>query len=118
VTFLLITAAAGSLGALARYLITGWVQRWTQSLLPVGTAAVNLLGALFLGIAVGAMDIDSMATIAVVGFLAGLTTFSTWMVETVSLAAEPVYQMKAAMNILIPLAAGVALATLGYYLAS
>jgi fluoride exporter len=113
-TFLL-AAAAGAFGALARYLLSGVVQEGTRSNLPVGTLSVNLLGAFLLGLVAGIDRFDSLPTIAAAGFLAGLTTFSTWMIETIRLGIAPVTR-RAVLNLTIPLIAGIALAWIGYSL--
>lgn len=110
----------GALGALARYGVSGAVQRLWRTTFPVGTLVVNLTGALgaglLLGIAVGRDVPDLVLLGAGVGFLGGYSTFSTWMVETV-LAAESgggVGLRRAAENLVVPLIAGVALAGLGF----
>lgn len=110
----------GALGALARYGVSGAVQRLWRTTFPVGTLVVNLTGALgaglLLGIAVGRDVPDLVLLGAGVGFLGGYSTFSTWMVETV-LAAESgggVGLRRAAENLAVPLIAGVALAGLGF----
>ena len=117
-TSILVAAAAGSIGALVRYLTTGWVQQWTGSTLPIGTAVVNIVGAFLLGVVVGSMGLESTVAIAALGFVGGLTTFSTWMVETVNFAVERGYRAAAVANLLVPLAAGVTFAALGFYLSS
>ena len=112
---LLITATAGSVGALCRYLLSGFVQRRADSLLPIGTAAVNLIGAFSLGLAAGATDLGSAVGVALVGFLGGFTTFSTWMVETVRLGVAPTLRLRAIVNTTAPLLVGVGLAAAGFY---
>jgi len=115
-----VIGAFGALGALARYGVSGAVQRLWRTTFPVGTLVVNLTGALgaglLLGIAVGRDIPDLVVLGAGVGFLGGYSTFSTWMVETV-LAAESgggVGLRRAAENLAVPLIAGVALAGLGF----
>ncbi len=110
----------GAFGALARYGISGMVQRLWRSAFPVGTLVVNLSGAFAAGVLVGiatGRDVpDLLLVAAAVGFLGGYSTFSTWMVETV-LAAEtggPAGIRRAAENLAVPLIAGVALAGIGY----
>ncbi|MGZ5385175.1 MAG: fluoride efflux transporter FluC [Acidimicrobiia bacterium] len=111
---LLITTAAGSLGALCRYLLSGAVQGRTTSLLPVGTAAVNLIGAFSLGLVAGASDLSASGPVALVGFLGGFTTFSTWMVETVRLGVAPRPRFRAIANLALILVFGVMLAAIGF----
>jgi fluoride exporter len=113
-TFLAVIA--GSVGAAARYGVAGAVQRRTGSSLPVGTAAVNLVGALALGVIVGIFGTGAAGTAVLGGLLGGFTTFSTWMVETVRLAESPAWRREALMNVTGQLLAGAALAAVGYYL--
>ena len=115
-----VIGAFGALGALARYGVSGAVQRLWRTTFPVGTLVVNLTGALgaglLLGIAVGRDVPDLVLLGAGVGFLGGYSTFSTWMVETV-LAAESgggVGLRRAGENLAIPLMVGVALAGIGF----
>jgi len=112
---LLIIAVAGSVGALARYGVSGVVQRRTRSQMPIGTAVVNLVGALVLGLVIGA-GFSSSISIAVVGFTGGFTTFSTWMVETVRLGLLPTPTVRSMLNLVVVPTAGVLLAAFGYYL--
>jgi len=113
---LLVTAAAGSIGALARYLLSGTVQQRTGSQMPIGTAVVNLTGALALGLVVGAAALPSMLTLAGIGFIGGFTTFSTWIVETVRLGILPRPTLRSMLNLVVMPTLGVMLAGLGYYL--
>ncbi len=113
---LLVTAAAGSIGALARYVLSGTVQRRTGSQMPIGTAVVNLTGALALGLVVGATYLPSLLTLAAVGFIGGFTTFSTWMVETERLGVLPRPHLRSMLNLAVMPSVGVMLAGLGYYL--
>lgn len=88
----LAVVVASGLGALARYGLTGLVQRRTGGTAPWGTAVVNVLGAIGLGLltglhASGRLGAD-LAMVAGAGFLGAFTTFSTWMVESVWLGEE------------------------------
>ncbi len=107
---------AGAVGATARYGLSGWVQRATRSELPIGTAAVNLAGAFALGwVAAG---LNGFGLAAAAGFLGGFTTFSTWMVESWSMAtAGRQGRRRALLNVVGLLVAGVSLAALGYLMA-
>ncbi|MBW3621150.1 MAG: CrcB family protein [Actinobacteria bacterium] len=82
-TSVLATVALGAVGALLRAEVTWWSVRRTGSARS-GTWAVNVLGALALGVVVtlgadGHLD-DRAAAVVGLGLLGGLTTFSTWMV--------------------------------------
>ena len=113
---LLITAVTGSLGALCRYLLSGFVQNRVESLMPVGTATVNLIGAFSLGLVAGAGDLSATGPLALAGFLGGFTTFSTWMVETVGLGVAPRLRLRAVANLTLILLLGLLLAAAGFNL--
>jgi len=87
----LIVAAGGALGSVARYVVSGFVQRHTAVLLPTGTFAVNLLGCLLVGLAVGfAVSRPTIVSVnvrlfLVVGVCGGFTTFSAFSYETLEL---------------------------------
>jgi CrcB protein len=112
---ILLATVAGAVGALSRYLLSGFVQERVDSDFPIGTLAVNLTGAFLLGLVVGVDQLESVATLAVAGFLGGFTTFSTWMIEAVRLGIPPL-RARALINLTITLLAGVALAAAGYSL--
>lgn len=80
---------AGALGALARYGVTRTVEsRFGRERLPRAVLIVNVAGSLIAGVMVGATQasLPEVSYIVVSGFAAGLTTFSTWTVETIQLA--------------------------------
>lgn len=113
----LIIAIAGGLGAGGRYGLSGYVQHRSKGSFPVGTATVNAVGALAIGLLFGlADDHDGVLLDFGVGFLGGFTTFSTWMVESVGLGVFPRLRLRALMNLAIVLVGGVALAAFGYTL--
>jgi CrcB protein len=112
---ILVAAIAGSIGALARYILAGAVHRGTGASLPVGTAAVNLTGSFLLGMILGAGD-GTVWWTAAAGFTGGLTTFSTWMAETIGLGVVPRPSMYAVVNLAVLASLGVALAAFGYQL--
>lgn len=74
----------GALGALLRAL-TG---RWIQSGFPIATLAVNVVGSFLLAVAYAALPLDAELARAFVGIgvCGALTTFSTFILDTVILA--------------------------------
>lgn len=87
---LLAVAAGGALGAMSRYLASGWVARLApDSAFPWGTLAVNVLGSFCLGLLMGAgsegrwLLSPTLRTFLGIGFLGAFTTFSTFSYETI-----------------------------------
>lgn len=79
---------------------------------PAGTLAVNLSGALLLGLLVGlAPDGDTLRLLGA-GLLGAYTTFSTWMLETERLAAGG-RRRAAAANVAVSLGLGLLAIWLG-----
>ncbi|MEX1037270.1 MAG: CrcB family protein [Acidimicrobiia bacterium] len=111
----LIGAVAGSLGAVARYLVSGAIQTRTRSAMPLGTAAVNLVGAFIVGLVIGVDTTPTGWLLAVSGFAAGFTTFSTWMVETARLGLFPRPSARAVVNLVVMTVLGIACIAIGYY---
>ena len=109
----------GACGAVARYLLSGWVARATAtSSFPYGTLTVNLLGSVLLGLimgatASGALLVPPRLRIAVaVGGLGAFTTFSTFSYETVA-ALRAGDLRSALLNVAVSVVAGLAACWLG-----
>jgi len=75
-------ALAGGCGAVARALLTHAVNAAAGRAFPYGTLAVNLSGAVALGVLAGSGLSGDALRIAGTGFVGAYTTFSTWMLET------------------------------------
>jgi CrcB protein len=83
----------GAMGCLARYFLSGWVYGVLGRSFPYGTFAVNIIGAFILGLI---MEIGLRSTLIpptlriglTVGFMGGLTTFSTFSYETFRLLED------------------------------
>ena len=114
-TTLVTASLAGAVGAVCRYLVSGWVQTASSSDFPVGTLCVNLTGSFGLGLVVGAGHLDSTLILTAVGFLGGFTTFSTWMIETIRLGPR---SPRALINLSLSLTGGVIAAAVGFTLSS
>jgi fluoride exporter len=80
-------------GGLTRYYLSGWVYSLLGRGFPYGTFAVNAIGAYLIGLI---MELamrsfilsDTLRMGLTVGFLGGLTTFSTFSYETFQLLEE------------------------------
>ena len=90
---LLLVGIGGFLGAIARYLIDGWVSNLTRGSFPFGTLAINLSGSFALGI-LFALTVElvelppDVRPALMIGFLGAYTTFSTLMLESWRLVEE------------------------------
>jgi fluoride exporter len=86
-------AIAGAAGALARYGLSGAVQRFFPVGFPGGTLMVNIIGCFLIGI-LAALSLDRLSgnplvrTALVVGFLGAFTTFSAFGYETLNLLRD------------------------------
>lgn len=80
-------------GGLTRYYLSGWIYAQLGRAFPYGTFAVNITGAYLIGLV---MEIglrstfipDTLRLGLTVGFLGGLTTFSTFSYETFTLLED------------------------------
>ena len=102
----------GGIGALARFLLDTAVARRTGGRFPWGTMAVNLSGALALGLLAGADLGGDAFTLAGTAAIGSFTTFSTWMLEAHRLAQDGQFG-PAIANVGYSAAAGLAVVALG-----
>jgi CrcB protein len=103
---------AGGCGAVARALLTHFVNLHAGRAFPYGTFAVNLSGAIVLGVLAGSGLSGDALRIAGTGFIGAYTTFSTWMLETHHASATG-HRGRAIANIAISLVAGLLAVWLG-----
>lgn len=86
---ILIVGCGGFLGAVARFLLGGWVQQWSGARFPAGTFVVNLLGCFAIGAFMATAQERLVAPetrlFVTLGFLGSFTTFSTFGYETLAL---------------------------------
>lgn len=112
-----IVGIGGLLGAVGRYLVTGWFQALLGSTFPWGTALVNIVGSFFVGFIVTlGTETLTMATetrlFLVVGILGGFTTFSSFGYETMRLAQSGSY-LSAVANVALNVILGLIAVFLG-----
>jgi CrcB protein len=85
-------AVGGALGSLARHGVNLAFARLTESTTPYATATVNIIGSAVIGVLAGLMAggklhmTPAVRTFVFVGILGGFTTFSSFMLDTLTLA--------------------------------
>ena len=115
-------ALGGALGSLARHGVNSAVAHLFGRSVPYATAAVNLFGSAAVGVLAGLLVsgrltmAPTMRAFVFVGILGGFTTFSSFMLDTLTLAQSG--QTSLAMsNVVAQTAVGFIAAYAGYYLA-
>lgn len=114
---ILIVALGGGIGAVSRYLTSNWAIARFGADFPYGTLIVNIFGCfiigLFMALAVDRLNISPYWRLFVtVGFLGGLTTFSSFSYETLNLLEKSML-LPAFYNIGLNLFGGLVAAWLG-----
>ena len=105
-------ALLGGAGAIARFLFDGIVSSRAGRELPFGTFAVNISGALVLGLLSGLALTGDALVLAGTATIGAYTTFSTWMFETQRLVEEG--ELAGAVgNALVSVAVGIGAIALG-----
>jgi fluoride exporter len=120
-TTLLAVLVAGFAGAIARQEAFSALQERVRTKFPVGILAVNLSGAFLLGLLFG-LGVSKtwppwLATGAQTGFIGAYTTYSTWAVDSLTLARAGT-PWQAVVNLAGSMFAGVLLAWAGVSLGS
>ncbi len=97
----LLIAAGGALGSVARHGVNQMAARISGTDFPWGTLGVNVMGSLLIGVIAGLLAFmtewsqDVRASV-VVGILGGFTTFSAFSLDAVLLAQKGQYGLMAA----------------------
>jgi len=91
--FYIIVAISSGIGGALRYFISDVVYKYSSSLFPYGTLAVNIIGSFLLGFILFHLDAvklisAEMRLFLTIGLCGGLTTFSTFSYETVKLIQD------------------------------
>jgi fluoride exporter len=108
-------ALLGGAAALARFLLDVAVAERVSGPFPAGTLAVNLSGAVALGLLAGAALHGAALTIVAGGGLGSYTTFSTWMFESQRLGEAGEARLLW-LNIGVSTAIGLGALALGHWL--
>ncbi len=101
---LIYVVVGGGVGALLRYLISGFIQKQSESLFPYGTLAVNLIGAIAIGFLWELFQNTTVSSnirvFIFMGIIGAFTTFSTFSLETFTLLKENQY-LTAFINVIV-----------------
>lgn len=98
-------AVFGAMGCLSRYYLSGWVYGILGRAFPYGTFVVNIIGAFIIGLLMefglrSALIPPTLRVGLTVGFMGGLTTFSTFSYETFRLLEDGEYLIASANVVL------------------
>lgn len=105
-TRILLVGLGGFAGAVSRYLVSRAAQRLFPGLtFPLGTLLVNCLGCFLIGLMLGLVEQRQMfspelRSLLMIGFLGGLTTFSSFGMETMVLFRNGDY-LTAGLNVVL-----------------
>jgi fluoride exporter len=118
---ILLVALGGAVGSIARYLMASRVQTATGWNWPLGTVLVNILGCFLIGILyvllVARPDPKhELRALLITGVMGGFTTFSSFSLETVTMAMNGNYG-GATLNVVVSVAACLVGTVLGIALA-
>ena len=106
-------------GGLTRYYLSAWVYNHLGRGFPYGTFAVNILGAYLIGLVMelglrSTLLSDTLRLGLTVGFMGGLTTFSTFSYETFKLLEDGQFAV-ALVNVLISVTVCLLCTSLGIF---
>lgn len=108
---LLIIGGGGFLGAVVRYVLTGFAQRVFDTLFPIGTLVVNVLGCLCIGVMIYLVEdrmvlSSDMRLFLAIGLLGAFTTSSTFGYETIQMLRDG-QSLGALVNVLLNVTLGI-----------
>ena len=116
----ILIGVGGFAGAVLRYIISGGVQAFSQSItFPHGTLAVNVIGCFFIGLCSHLVESQigisaEMRLFLMVGLLGSFTTYSTFSYETINLLQNQ-RLFQGLLNILAHILLGLAAVLIGRF---
>ena len=119
---LLMVAAGGALGGMSRLAVGNGVTGRLGAGFPWGTLAVNLSGALLMGLLAGAVGLGGPEgpnpgwALLAVGLLGGYTTVSSFSLQTLDLWQQA-RRLASLVNVLMTLGGGLTAMSVGWWLA-
>ena len=118
---ILLVAVGGAVGSVARYLMASSIQTATGWEFPLGTVLVNILGCFLIGVLYVLLIArpdprQDLRALLMVGVMGGFTTFSSFSLETVTMAMNGNFG-GATLNVVISVAACLVGTILGVTLA-
>lgn len=121
---ILLVFVGGALGSAWRYGLSGWVAQLIGETFPFGTLAVNLTGSLLIGFALNyarpelhRASAQIVLAFVVVGICGGLTTFSSFALQTFHLLRERRFWIALA-NVLFSTILCIGMVAVGWWLAT
>ncbi len=110
----------GAIGAILRYLVSGMFYSYFEGYFPIGTLAVNLIGAFAIGflwyIFEHTVLFANLRAFVLVGTLGAFTTLSTYGLETFNLLRDGEVKL-AILNVFFTTFCGVFFVFMGFWLA-
>jgi CrcB protein len=112
-------AAGGALGSLARHSVNVAFSHLTESTTPYATATVNIIGSVVIGVLAGLTAggklhmTPPVRAFVFVGILGGFTTFSSFMLDTLTLGHGSEHGL-AVSNVLVQVVLGLIAVFAGY----
>lgn len=121
---ILLAFVGGAIGSVWRYSLSGWVAQRIGETLPLGTLVVNLTGSLLIGFAADYARpelhhefAEVVRVFVMVGICGGLTTFSSFTLQTFHLLRERRFWIALA-NILLSTILCLVMVAAGWWLAT